>query len=230
AEEETPTEEPAAEAEVAKEEPEPSTEAEGAPKEEAKEEAEAPDEKTKRRKKKTVKEKKPPKKPKEKRFIHIKGRKIPLIMIIAPAAVILLFAILIPIYSFLATEGGLITIDKDTTPEKTDITAEEGIYLVEFEQFMVTLENDVQINKEPAYFILKITVEVHSELLKEEVERSKPQIRDAIVSILATKTLSKINDTAGKLKMKNEIRKEINSFLHIGRITDVYYVEFRYQI
>jgi flagellar FliL protein len=76
---------------------------------------------------------------------------------------------------------------------------------------------------------LRITLSL--ELSKEkkfqaEVEAKDPRIKDIIISILSSKTFDEIATTQGKIAMKQEILRRLNTIMSGGRIVDVYITEF----
>ncbi|MGE4496730.1 MAG: flagellar basal body-associated FliL family protein [Deferribacterales bacterium] len=62
--------------------------------------------------------------------------------------------------------------------------------------------------------------------LKEEIDKRAPQIRDAIITILSSKRYEEINSAQGKMIMKQQIMRRINSLLAAGQIANVYVTEF----
>ncbi len=62
--------------------------------------------------------------------------------------------------------------------------------------------------------------------LKEEIDKRVPQIRDAIITILSSKRYEEINSAQGKMIMKQQIMRRINSLLASGQIANVYVTEF----
>jgi flagellar FliL protein len=60
-----------------------------------------------------------------------------------------------------------------------------------------------------------------------EFEARKPQIRDAIISILNTKRADDLLKKEGKSFLKEEIKSSINSFLVDGSVEDIYYISFQ---
>lgn len=62
--------------------------------------------------------------------------------------------------------------------------------------------------------------------LKEEIDRRQPQIRDAIITILSSKKYEEINSAQGKMIMKQQIMRSINSLLNTGQIANVYMTDF----
>lgn len=62
---------------------------------------------------------------------------------------------------------------------------------------------------------------------EEEYKARKPQIRDAVISILNAKRPQDLLKAEGKDYLKEEIKSAINTFLVNGKVIDVYYVGFQ---
>jgi flagellar FliL protein len=56
------------------------------------------------------------------------------------------------------------------------------------------------------------------------------QTRDAIISLLGSKTSEQILTTEGKEKLRAEVRDRVNAFLHEGKVVEVYIVDFVVQL
>ena len=76
---------------------------------------------------------------------------------------------------------------------------------------------------------LKLTLSI--ELSKEknfpaEVTAKEPRIKDIIVSVLASKVYDEISSTQGKVALKQELMRRLNTIMSGGRVTDIYITEF----
>ena len=76
------------------------------------------------------------------------------------------------------------------------------------------------------YLKCKIDFELDSPALQKEINKKLPAIRDMIISILSSKSVEEIQTAQGKQKLKDEIKRKINSFLTTGEIRNVYFTEF----
>ena len=56
------------------------------------------------------------------------------------------------------------------------------------------------------------------------------QTRDAIITLLGSKTSEQILTTEGKEKLREEVRDRVNTFLHEGKVVEVYIVDFVVQL
>jgi len=76
------------------------------------------------------------------------------------------------------------------------------------------------------YLKCKIDLELDSPDLQQEVDKKLPAIRDLIIRILSSKTVEEIQTAKGKEKLKEEIKRKINSMLTTGEVRNVYFTEF----
>ena len=76
------------------------------------------------------------------------------------------------------------------------------------------------------YLKCKIDLELDSQELQQEVDKKLPAIRDAIIQILSSKSVEEIQTAKGKEKLKEEIKRKLNSMLTTGEIRNVYFTEF----
>jgi len=76
------------------------------------------------------------------------------------------------------------------------------------------------------YLKCKIDFELDSPALQKEINQKLPAIRDMIISILSSKSVEEIQTAQGKQKLKDEIKRKVNSILTTGEIRNVYFTEF----
>jgi len=62
--------------------------------------------------------------------------------------------------------------------------------------------------------------------LENELKDRTPQINDSIIAILSAKTIDDISDNPGRDKLKEEIKKAVDSLLGYGKIERVYFTTF----
>lgn len=77
------------------------------------------------------------------------------------------------------------------------------------------------------YIRMDITLKFSGDSKEEEYTARKPQIRDAVISILNSKRPEDILKVEGKTYLKDEIKAAINSFLIDGQIVDIYYTSLQ---
>jgi flagellar FliL protein len=80
--------------------------------------------------------------------------------------------------------------------------------------------------KSRRYLKASLKLELSSPDLQEELEKRRPQIRDAILTLLSSKTAAEVNSMEGKFLLREEIVKRVNTFLVTGKVTKVFLEEF----
>ncbi len=100
-----------------------------------------------------------------------------------------------------------------------------------------TFENDFMFNplvKEPddeySIFIVSLSVEVDNSEVVPEIEERMPQLRDIVIEILSAKTLKELIKPETKVRLKTEIKKEFNKLLIKGKVTNVFFNKYQFQI
>ncbi|SPD74017.1 Flagellar protein FliL [uncultured Desulfobacterium sp.] len=76
------------------------------------------------------------------------------------------------------------------------------------------------------YMRITMELELAGEETTAEVEKRLPQIRDAILTIIPSKTAKDISSVEGKTALRDEIIQRLNSFIKKGKITNIYFTEF----
>ena len=76
------------------------------------------------------------------------------------------------------------------------------------------------------YLKIEIGLELSAKEVELEVSNKMPQIKDAILLLLSTKTFDDIGSSHGKVMLKNQILQRLNSFLATGTIKHVYFTSF----
>ncbi|RLB21216.1 MAG: flagellar basal body protein FliL, partial [Deltaproteobacteria bacterium] len=59
-----------------------------------------------------------------------------------------------------------------------------------------------------------------------EMDKRLPQLRDAILTLLSSKTFKDIGDLSGKYQLRAEILATLNRYLKTGKVNNVYFTEF----
>lgn len=94
--------------------------------------------------------------------------------------------------------------------------------MVNIEEFVVNI-----ISGDTAHYVkASITVELTSIEVQAEVEQRMPQMRDAILLLISSKTYEELQDLQGKKQLKAELTNKINSFLQMGKVTSIYFTNF----
>ncbi len=112
---------------------------------------------------------------------------------------------------------------EDSQSELIKEKKEEGS-LLPLENFTVNLAQGTGPRR---YLRMKTVLQFNKDAKDEEFQARKPQIRDAIISILNSKKPEDLLQREGKLFLKEEIKNAVNSFLINGAVVDIYYVSFQ---
>ena len=81
----------------------------------------------------------------------------------------------------------------------------------------------------PRYLKIRMSIESQEMKVNEEYEKRLPQLRDAVLTILSSKSYGEIADSDGKKKLREEIILKLNGSLRGFRVKTVYFTEFMIQ-
>ena len=86
----------------------------------------------------------------------------------------------------------------------------------------------VNLNDPGGKRYLKTTLELESSSkdFSEELQSKMPQIKDAIVMILSSKSLADIQGIDGKISLRKALILKINTILKQNKIRNLYFTEF----
>lgn len=119
-------------------------------------------------------------------------------------------------FFFLTKSGG-----EKKTEHKEEKKAEDGIVFA-LEPFVVNLSDATGVR------FLKVTMQI--ELSKPEFEAKAkakvPQIRDAVITLLTSKSSDMLVSPEGKLQLKDEINIRLNQVLGEGAVKNVFLTDF----
>ena len=76
------------------------------------------------------------------------------------------------------------------------------------------------------YLRVTMALELSDPESVDTIESRLPQIRDAVLMILPTKTYDDVSTTDGKIALRNQIMEKINTLMTKGRLNNIYFTEF----
>ncbi len=76
------------------------------------------------------------------------------------------------------------------------------------------------------YLKVTLDLELSNEKMKPEMDKRLPQLRDAILTLLSSKSFKDVSDLSGKYQLRAEILATINRYLKTGKVKNVYFTEF----
>jgi len=120
-------------------------------------------------------------------------------------------------FFFLSKPGS----DKAQMKEKENVKKDEGVMFA-LDPFVVNL-SDQGASK---FLKVSIQLELSSPPTLESAKGKTPQIRDAIINLLTSKTSDSLMSPEGKLQLKDEINMMANQILGNNTVKNVYLTEF----
>ena len=99
--------------------------------------------------------------------------------------------------------------------------AQGVVEIIKFEPFIVNLLN----SGGNRYLKITINIELYSGSLK-EAQGKNAQIRDSLITLLASKSYADLNNVSGKYQLRDEIAARINLILFKGSVKSVYFTGF----
>jgi len=153
-------------------------------------------------------------------------KKLPLKWIIAGiAGVVILFGGILGGYFLLKKspeEAHPKTESHESISHQSDTLKNDLSQTFPLDKFVVNL-NDPEGKR-----FLHTTIELESSAhgFAEELNSKMPQIKDAILIVLSSKSLSDVQGIDGKLSLRKELIAEINKIMSITKIRNLYFTEF----
>lgn len=81
----------------------------------------------------------------------------------------------------------------------------------------------------PRFLKVNIDIESQNETVNAELEALKPRVRDAMITLLSSKSTTELVTVGDKERLKAEILHRLNSLSTSGKVVDVYFTEFMVQ-
>lgn len=76
------------------------------------------------------------------------------------------------------------------------------------------------------YIRTGLVLQVADRKVAAELKRREPQVRDAVIGVLRTKTIEEISGKTGMHHLRQEIKTAVSHLLSPGAVTDVYFTDF----
>jgi len=119
-------------------------------------------------------------------------------------------------FFFLSKSGG------DKAQKKGEATAKDESAMFSLDPFVVNL-GDQGTNK---FLKVSMQLELSSQAAMESAKAKTPQLRDAVINLLTSKTSDTLMSPEGKLQLKDEINMMANQILGNNTVKNVYLTEF----
>ena len=76
------------------------------------------------------------------------------------------------------------------------------------------------------YLRVKMDLVLSSKSLEDEIKKKTPEIRDKIIMTLSGKRFNDVASPEGKIRLRNELKENINKLLMNGKVLEIYFTEF----
>ncbi len=94
--------------------------------------------------------------------------------------------------------------------------------LFELDPMVVNLEQ----SKGKRYLKVKMSFELNKKSVEEEIKARLPQLRDAILLMLSSKSFKDVSTVEGKLALRDALLTRVNGLLTTGFVKRIYFEEF----
>jgi flagellar basal body-associated protein FliL len=92
--------------------------------------------------------------------------------------------------------------------------------IVPLNEIIVTLDTDAY---RPRYLRINVNLEVVDDDVAVTVAERLPELRDAVIMALSTRTVADLGDAAGKKRLRDEIFRDVAARLPAGTLLNVYF-------
>ncbi|RME35794.1 MAG: flagellar basal body protein FliL [Deltaproteobacteria bacterium] len=148
------------------------------------------------------------------------GKKKKLILIIAIALVVLIGG---GVAAFLLMGKSEEELAKEKAAKEAEALASPDVGpMVNIEPFIVNIMDESGTR----YLKAALTLELTDDKVTEEVNQRMPQIRDAVIMLIGTKTFSELQDYQGKMQLRAELTARLNDLMTTGKIKKLYFTDF----
>ncbi|GHV04746.1 hypothetical protein AGMMS50229_06700 [Campylobacterota bacterium] len=112
-------------------------------------------------------------------------------------------------------------------PQRTSEGAAPGIGIalgpvVDQDQFIINLLS----NDGRRFLKVKMSMELTGKNSVQEMENKKPLIRDLIIQQLSSKRFDEISTESGKVRLREEIKNNLNRYLIDGQVKQIFFTDF----
>lgn len=146
-----------------------------------------------------------------------------MIVIVAAVVAALIVGVGIGAYIMGTKQGAAKAAEEHKAEKPKEEEAPKGLGpLVKLEDFVVNLLDE----QESRYLKASISLEMEKPEAVAEVEQRLPQVRDAILLLIGSKTFVELRDVQGKLQLRAELLAKVNELLKAGKVTQVYFTDF----
>lgn len=137
----------------------------------------------------------------------------------------MMLIIIIAVVALGLAAGGFFVVPKlmggGGKEKKEEAKAEEGV-MFSLDPFVVNLNDPGG----PKFLKVSIQLELAGPALMEKAKQKTPQLRDAIITLLTSKSSESLFPPEGKLQLKDEINARMNQIMGANTVKNVYLTDF----
>ncbi|MGO9380337.1 MAG: flagellar basal body-associated protein FliL [Dissulfurispiraceae bacterium] len=135
----------------------------------------------------------------------------------------MLMIIIVAVVAVALAAGGFFLVPKliGGKEKKEEAKSEEGA-MFPLEPFVVNLNDPGG----PKFLKVSIQLELAGPSLMEKAKQKSPQLRDAVITLLTSKSSESLFPPEGKLQLKDEINARMNQILGANTVKNVYLTDF----
>jgi len=116
-----------------------------------------------------------------------------------------------------------VPVQPEVQKEKKVVKVKKGEEVIcELDPFIVNLMDE----NGRRYLRVKMNLVLSSKEAEEEVKKKTPEIRDGILMTLSGKRFADIATLEGKMRLRDEIKENIDKILLSGKVLQVHFTEF----
>ncbi|HEX7344346.1 MAG TPA: flagellar basal body-associated FliL family protein [bacterium] len=79
------------------------------------------------------------------------------------------------------------------------------------------------------HLLVSIGLEYHDPKMEEELTRRDPQIRDNLITLLASQEVNTLTDIRYRENIRHSLLKAVNYYLEVGQVERLYFVKYVFQ-
>jgi flagellar FliL protein len=135
----------------------------------------------------------------------------------------MMLIIIIAIVALALAAGGFLLVPKliGGQDKKVETASVEGVMFA-LDPFVVNLSDPGG----PKFLKVSIQLELTSSSVTEKAKQKTPELRDAIITLLTSKSSESLFPPEGKLQLKDEITARMNQILGTNSVKNVYLTDF----
>ena len=148
-------------------------------------------------------------------------KKSPLMLIIIGVVALLLIVVIVILVLVMGSSGSQADAQRTGGGVAPGVESTLGP-VMDLDQFIVNLLS----NDGRRYLKVQMSLELNHKNAGAEVQNKMPMIRDTIIQHLSSKRFDEISTESGKVRLREELKNNLNRYLIDGQIKNVFFTTF----